>query len=276
MQPAEQSSPLRHAVALGLLHGPTELLPISSSAHTTLLPWLLDWPYAHLDGQQRKAFEVALHAGAGAALAIHLRRELLRDLKGLDARRLGVIALSLAPPALVGYLLEQPIERRLGGPRSIAAGLALGAVAMALADGRRCAAAKGPPRAQDDATAGDGLALGLAQAAALMPGVSRNGATLTAARTRGFSRGAAQALSWHAGLPVIAAASVLEGARARRDGGPRQERLTQLTGAASAFASTLAVARLLRHRLREGQALWPYALYRAALAALVVSRLRAQ
>ena len=56
----------------------------------------------------------------------------------------------------------------------------------------------------------------------------------------------------------------------------RQERLTQLTGAASAFASTLAVARLLRHRLREGQALWPYALYRAALAALVVSRLRAQ
>ncbi|MCW3017880.1 MAG: Bacitracin resistance protein BacA, partial [Solirubrobacterales bacterium] len=93
MQPAEQSSPLRHAVALGLLHGPAELLPISSSAHTTLVPWLLDWPYARLDGRQRKAFEVALHAGAGAALAIHLRRELLHDLAGPDPRRLGVIAL---------------------------------------------------------------------------------------------------------------------------------------------------------------------------------------
>lgn len=276
MQPAEQASPLRHAVALGLLHGPAELLPISSSAHTTLLPWLLDWPYARLDGQQRKAFEVALHTGAGAALALHMRRELLSDLKGMDARRLGVIALSIGPPALAGYLLERPIARRLGGPRSIAAGLAVGAVAMARADGRRCAAANGPPRGQHDARAGDGLALGLAQAAALIPGVSRNGATLTAARARGFSRGAAQALSWHAGLPVIAGAGVLEGVRVRRGGLTHGQRVTQLTGAASAFASTLVVARLLRRRLRAGQALWPYALYRALLAALIVLRLRAQ
>lgn len=268
--------PLRHAVALGVLHGPAELLPISSSAHTTLLPWLLDWPYARLDGQQRKAFEVALHAGAGAALAIHLRRELLGELAGLDAQRLGVIALALAPPALAGYVLERPIARRLGGPRSIAAGLALGAVAMARADARPCGDANPLARAQKDARALDGLALGLAQAAALIPGVSRNGATLTAARARGFSRGAAQALSWHAGLPVIAGASVLEGARTRRGGATREERLAQLTGAVSAFASTLAVARLLQRQLRDGQPLWPYALYRAVLAALVVSRSSAQ
>jgi undecaprenyl-diphosphatase len=280
MQPAEQSLPLRHAVALGVLHGPAELLPISSSAHTTLLPWLLDWPYARLDGQQRKAFEVALHAGAGAALAIHLRRELVGELSGLDARRLLVIALALAPPALVGYVLERPIGQRLGAPRSIAAGLAVGAVAMALADARRGAAADGRPNPPQkharDARARDGLALGLAQAAALIPGVSRNGATLTAARARGFSRSAAQTLSWHAGLPVIAGASVLEGARTRHGGATREERLAQLTGAASAFASTLAVARLLRRRLRDGQALWPYALYRAVLAALIVWRSSAQ
>ena len=270
MQPAEQASPLRHAVALGLLHGPAELLPISSSAHTTLIPWLLDWPYARLDGQRRKAFEVALHAGAGAALAIHLRRELLGEHARVDARRLGVVALSLTPPAVAGYLLERPIARRLGGPRSIAAGLALGAAAMVIADGR------GRARAQEDATLGDGLALGLAQALALMPGVSRNGATLTAARARGFSRAAAQALSWHAGLPVIAGAGVLEGARLHGGGVTHRERVTQLAGAASAFASTLAVARLLRRPLREGQPLWPYALYRALLATLVVWRLRAQ
>ncbi len=279
MQPAEQSLPLRHAVALGVLHGPTELLPISSSAHTTLLPWLLDWPYARLDGQQRKAFEVALHAGAGAALAIHLRRELVGELSDLDARRLVVIAIALAPPALVGYALERPIAQRLGGPRSIAAGLGVGAVTMALADWRRRADAKRharPQRSARDARAADGVALGLAQAAALIPGVSRNGATLTAARARGFSRAAAQTLSWHAGLPVIAGASVLEGARGGSDGATRAERLAQLTGALSAFASTLAVARLLKRQLRDGQALWPYALYRAVLAALVVWRSSAQ
>jgi undecaprenyl-diphosphatase len=276
MPPAEQPLPLRHAVALGVLHGPAELLPISSSAHTTLLPWLLDWPYARLDGQQRKAFEVALHAGAGAALAIHLRRELVDELSDVDARRLVVIALSLAPPALVGYVLERPIGQRLGAPRSIAAGLAVGAVAMALADARPGGDASPLTRAQKDARAADGLALGLAQAAALIPGVSRNGATLTAARARGFSRAAAQTLSWHAGLPVIAGASVLEGARTARDGATREQRLAQLTGALGAFASTLAVARLFRRQLRDGQPLWPYALYRAVLAALVVSRSSAQ
>ncbi|HTC72976.1 MAG TPA: undecaprenyl-diphosphate phosphatase [Solirubrobacteraceae bacterium] len=276
MQPAEQSLPLRHAVALGVLHGPTELLPISSSAHTTLLPWLLDWPYARLDGQQRKAFEVALHAGAGAALAIHLRRELVGELSGLDARRLVVIALALAPPALVGYALERPIARRLGGPRSIAAGLGAGAVAMALADGRRRTGADRPQRDVHDARPFDGLALGLAQATALIPGVSRNGATLTAARARGFSSAAAQRLSWHAGLPVIAGAAALEAAHTRSADVPREQRLAQLAGAVSAFATTLAVARVLRRQLRDGQPLWPYALYRAALAALVVPRSSAQ
>jgi undecaprenyl-diphosphatase len=276
MRPAEPALPLRHAAALGLLHGPTELLPISSSAHTTLIPWLAGWPYARLAGQRRKAFEVALHAGAGAALAISLRRELLHDAAALDIRRAGVIALALAPPAIAGYLLERPIERRLGGPRSIAAGLTVGALAMALADGREAVHRDEPVRTQEQATARDGLALGLAQAAALLPGVSRNGATLTAARARGFGRGAAQALSWHAGLPVIAGASVLKGARLRRRGVTREERLTHLTGAASAFLSTLVGARLLRRRLREGQRLWPFALYRSLLAALVVWRVRAQ
>ncbi len=90
---------------------------------------------------------------------------------------------------------------------------------MALADGRaggHPARGRAGVDAQEDASARDGLALGLAQAAALIPGVSRNGATLTAARARGFRRGAAQALSWHAGLPVILGASVLKGARMRR------------------------------------------------------------
>ncbi len=297
----ERRLALRHALALGLVQGPTELLPVSSSAHTELLPWLAGWPYARLEGERRKAFEVALHAGAGLALALHMRRELLADAARIGPRRAGVIALSLAPAALAGYALERPIEQRLGGPRSIALGLVTGAIAMAVAD-RPISPRQAPyhhrytdpadehthqpdPRDPDvrpgrsgravpDATAIDGLALGLAQALALAPGVSRNGATLTAARARGFSRKAAQTLSWHTGLPVLLGASALKAVRLHRAHLEREERATLALGGASALASTLVSARLLDRRLREGQALWPYSLYRWALAAAVLARVR--
>jgi hypothetical protein len=177
--PSERLS-LHHAVALGLLQGPTELLPISSSGHTVLMPWLAGWPYAELDPELRKSFEVALHVGAGVALAINMRTELAEATLNLDRRQAAVIALSLAPPAVAGYALRRFIGRRLGGPRSIAAGLLAGAAAMALADARPA----GGTRTREDACPHDGLALGLAQAAALIPGISRNGATLTAARAR--------------------------------------------------------------------------------------------
>ncbi len=272
MPSAEGAPGLGHAVALGLVQGPAELLPISSSAHTTLIPWLAGWPYARAEGERRKSFELALHAGAGAALAIRMRRELVREAANISRRRAGVIALSLAPAALAGYALEGPIETRLGGPRTIAAGLAAGAVAMALAD-HRAGTPQGGGRDMREATARDGLALGLAQAAALIPGVSRNGATLGAARARGFGRGAAQALSWHAGLPVIFGAAALKGARLRRAGIPREQRAALAAGAGAAFVSTLASARLLERSLRDGQPLWPYSLYRCLLAALVIARL---
>lgn len=276
MPSAEDAPALGHALALGLLQGPAELLPISSSAHTALLPWLAGWRYASIDGERRKSFEVALHAGAGLAIALHLRRELLRDAAAVDLRRARIIALALAPPALAGYALGGPIEQRLGGPRSIALGLAVGAVSMALADGRAGAHADGGDRTLEDAKARDGLALGLAQAAALMPGISRNGATLSAARARGFSRKDAQSLSWHTGLPVLFGASLLKGIRLRREGVPRRQRAPLAVGAASAFLSTLTSARMLDRMLREGGPLWPYSLYRCALAALVVSRLRSR
>jgi undecaprenyl-diphosphatase len=256
---------LRHAIALGLAQGPTELLPVSSSAHTALIPLLLDWPYARLDGELRKSFEVALHAGAGAALAIDLRRELIDDLSLLDARRLATVSLTLAPAALAGLALGPAIERRLGGPRSSAAGLAAGGVAMAIADMR------GGGRSHEDARPADGLALGLAQAAALVPGVSRHGSTLTVARARGFARADAQRLSWHAALPVMLGASALKGLRMVRKPPPRGAGAPLAAGAGAAFASTLLSARVLR---RCSGALLPYAIYRLALAALVVARLR--
>jgi undecaprenyl-diphosphatase len=270
MPPGRESLPFRHALALGLAQGPTELLPISSSGHTTLIPWLAGWPYGDLDGELRKSFEVALHAGAGLALAVDMRGELIEATSNIDRRRLAVMLLTLAPPAVAGLALRRLIERRLGGPGAIAAGLAGGAIALALADTRPAL----DDRRLADARPRDGLALGLAQAIALMPGVSRNGAALTAARARGFSRGDAQTLSWHAALPVILSASALEGFRLTRRGARRDQGPVLAAGAGAAFLSTLLSARLLRGRGRAQRSLLPYSVYRCLLAALVVRRLR--
>jgi undecaprenyl-diphosphatase len=146
-------------------------------------------------------------------------------------------------------------------------------VAMSLADGR--GSRRKASRTREEASPVDGLALGLAQATALIPGVSRSGATLAVARARGFERGAATSLSWHAALPVLLGASALEGCRLARHGVPSEGAGALLAaGGSSAFLSTLAAGRLLRRDRREGRSLLPYALYRCLLAVLVCRRLR--
>jgi undecaprenyl-diphosphatase len=252
-----------------LLQGPAELLPISSSAHIALVPWLLRWRYGELEPELRKSFEVALHAGTAAALLLSLRDEVAAVVRNLDRRGAVVLALSSAPPALAGYTLERPIERRLGTPSTIAAGLLMGSAAMALADlvGRT-------GRRRKQAGAVDGLWLGVAQALALIPGVSRNGATLTAARARGFARADANALSRHAALPVIVGAAALKAGRLRGHDGLGSGFGTRLGAAAlAAFGSTLASRRLIG-QIERDRSLLPYALYRALLATAVIRRLR--
>jgi undecaprenyl-diphosphatase len=256
----------RRALALGLIQGPTELLPVSSSAHLVLVPWLAGWGHERLDPEVRKSFEVALHAGAAAALLIGQRRVIAEELRAFDTRRAAVLALSFAPAAAVGYAFERQIEARLGGPKATALGLVAGAVAMALADRRP------QLRGRGEASAADGLALGAAQAAALAPGVSRNGATLAAARWRRFSRDQANLLSRTVALPVIVGAALLKGVRLARRPRDGSLRGAMAAGVAASFASTLASQRLIRVVERD-RALWPYAAYRAALAAAVLSRL---
>jgi undecaprenyl-diphosphatase len=252
--------PLRHALVLGLLHGPTELLPVSSSAHTVLVPQLFGWR-SNLDAEEAKTFEIALHYGAALGLILTLRRELLEGL-----RRPMVLALSLAPPTVVGFALERPIEQRLSGAHTIAANLFAGGIAMALADLRGA-----HDRRVQDATAADGLVLGIAQALALVPGVSRNGATLTAARARGLRRADAQTLSWQVALPPILGATLLKGRHMLTDGLPPGLRRPLAAGAAAAFVSTLACSPLLAPS-RRSRSLLPFSLYRAGLAALVITR----
>jgi undecaprenyl-diphosphatase len=259
-------SPAR-AAALGLIQGPAELLPVSSSAHLILVPWLAGWDWDRDDPELRKSFEVALHAGAAAALLVGQRRVIGDELRSFDSRRASVVALSFAPPAIAGFALERAIERRLGGPGATAAGLLAGAAAMVIADTRR--QRRGPNRVRS----ADGLALGIAQTTALIPGVSRNGATLAAARWRGFSREQANMLSRTVALPVIIGAALLKGARLRSRGVAPPMRNAMLAGVAASFASTLASQRLIGLVERD-RALWPYAAYRAALAAAVLVKLK--
>ena len=279
MRRAERALPVRHALALGLLQGPTELLPVSSSAHTALLPWLAGWDYEELDDELRKGFEVALHGGTAAALALVAGRELAADAGRISRSRPLVLVLALLPPALAGLALGPLIERDLGGPVAIALALAAGSAGM-LAGERRGSAdvGGGESAAGDEAGRGladarplDGLALGLAQAVALVPGVSRSGATISAARWRGFARADAYRLSWTVALPVMAGAGLLQGLRVRRRGVPEGLRAGMAAGAVAAFFSTLAAGGLLRGRLQEIP-LRPFALYRIALAGLVVLR----
>jgi undecaprenyl-diphosphatase len=257
------------ALALGVVQGPAELLPVSSSAHIVLVPWLAGWDWEAIDPELRKSFEVALHAGAAAALLIGQRQTIAEELRHFDGRRALLLGLSFLPAAVAGYTLERPIERRLGGPRATAYGLLAGAAAMLLADRRP------QRRGRGDATPADGLALGIAQAAALAPGVSRNGVTLAAARWRGFSRDQANLLSRTIALPIIVGATALKGARLARRGTTPELRRSLALGAAASFASTLASQRLIRVVERD-RALWPYAAYRAGLAAVVLVKLRGE
>src|ERR1700679_313327 len=132
------------------MHGPAELLPISSSGHIELVPWLLGADGVSADPEGRKAFEVALHAGTAAALVVILRDEVIEAAREVDADSAAVVALSLLPPVLVGFALERPIERFLGKPGTIAGGLIRGAVALAWSD------REPQERSFDDATPRDG------------------------------------------------------------------------------------------------------------------------
>lgn len=257
------------AAVLGAVQGPTELLPVSSSAHLRIVPWLAGWDLEGVSAEDRKTFEVAVHCGAALALLIGQRRLIADEVRRLDGRRVAVITLSFLPAVAVGLALETWIDRRLGGPRATAAGLVVGSIAMVLAD-------RAPrERAARDARPIDGLVIGCAQAAALAPGVSRNGSTLAAARMRGFGREHANLLSRTVALPVITAAAARKAMALRKRRGTIEPELARAAtvGVVVAFASTLASQGLIRVVERD-RALWPYAAYRTALAGLILWKAR--
>ncbi|MEA2294091.1 MAG: undecaprenyl-diphosphatase [Solirubrobacteraceae bacterium] len=228
-------------LALGLLHGAADALPVSSSGHMAAAEALLGTGAGD---------PVGLHAGSLAAVVVAFRGQALEVLRRLTWRRVGMHLAAGAIPAAAGYGLERRTARL-----PVAPGMLAGA-GLLLAAERRCGA-----RSRWDAGVADGVWLGLAQAAALWPGVSRNGATLAAARLLGFAPTEANPLSREVGAPVTLGAVLLR--RAPVD-----------AGVAASFAGVLAALPLVR-AVDRGGPLWPWAAERAAVALVVLRSSRA-
>lgn len=169
------------------------------------------------------------------------------------------------PPAIAGLALERAIEQRLGGVRAVAVAQVGAGLAMWLADRR--------PAVRSQPDAADHLAVGVAQAAALIPGVSRSGAAVTAARLRGLDRPASIRLSFRAALPVTIGAAALKGVRALHGELDPSLRAPLAAGAAAALATGIAAIPLVGC-LERARSLAPIAAYRVALGVAALARTR--
>lgn len=214
------------------------------------MPKLLGWPRT-ADPEAQKALETMLHLGTAGALALERRQPELPA---------SVRALMLAPAVVAGYAFERPIERRLGSPRAVAVAQVVAGAALFLADRRPAS------RSISDVSTADIAALGVAQAVALIPGVSRSGAIVTVARVLGFDRASSQELSDEAAQPVLVGAAALKGLRLLRSRPPRETVAALAAGALSALASTVAASRLLE-RETGGHRFRACGLYRVAMGA---------
>jgi len=263
------------AIVLGVTQGVTEFAPVSSSGHLIIVPWLFDWPIL-TDPNLNKTFDVALHLGTLVGALVYFRHDVARYaaawFRSISARAIGTTDERLAwalvvgtiPAVIVGATLESFIEDELGQPWLIAVMLVVFGVVLYAVD--RIASSR---RHLDDLGVRDGLVLGVAQALALQPGVSRSGVTMTAARVLTFDRETAARFSFLLSLPVIAGAVLYKGLDLAADGIPPGMGGPFVAGiAASAVSGYLVIAFLLRYLRVHDFALFLW--IRVAVAALIL------
>lgn len=255
------------ALVLGLLQGLGEFLPISSSAHLALAPWLLHWPDPGL------AFDVALHFGTLVAVLWYFRREWVslaraawqivttRKIVTIEQRRALYVIIATIPGGIFGLLLEKKAETTLRNPALIATALIIMGVILWLVDRVR-------PEARDmnQLRTSDAIWIGLAQAFALIPGVSRSGATITAGRGLGLDRNGAAAFSFLLSMPIIAAAAILKVPHVLRESGLSTPLVVGVL--ASAVSGWIAISALLKYVSRHSYG--AFALYRVVVGAIVL------
>jgi undecaprenyl-diphosphatase len=268
------------AALVGLLQGLTEFIPISSSAHLELAPWIAGWDTDGLVGSL--AFDVFLHLGTLVALLIYFARDWVRYARAWFAsvreRRIGddpdrriawLLIAATIPAAIIGFALESFIEDALhgdnDGARLVIAGLlVIGATALWIADrlGRH-------ERRLDELSTGTALAIGFSQALALLPGISRSGATITAGLALGLTREAAARFSFLLATPITLGAGLYGSRRLLTETHTGTEWLAIGVGFAVAAISGLAAIGFLLAWLRR-RSVAIFSLYRIGFAALIV------
>ncbi|HET9323949.1 MAG TPA: undecaprenyl-diphosphatase UppP [Gaiellaceae bacterium] len=265
------------ALVLGVVQGLTELLPISSSGHLILVPWLADWTYLEEHDEFNQTFDVALHLGTLVAVVAYFWRDVLRLLAAWfgsvvrravatqDERLAWAVFVATIPAALAGALGEDFIVNHLGEPWQIALFLPFFGIVLLVVDRRR-------PQTRDLETVGikEGLAIGVAQSLALAPGVSRSGITITAGRFIGLDRDSAARLSFLLLIPTTLGAVIWKGLNDLVLGDlPPGWQGPFVVGMLGALASGLvAIVFLLGFVRRHSYA--PFVVYRIAVAVLVL------
>ena len=267
----ELSSPPFQALLLGILQGLTEFLPISSSAHLILLPWFFQWNNPLLDSLP---FDVALHAGTLLAILWYFWRDWLgmiggffriltsRKVQHFQERLILYIILATIPAGVAGFLLQRTIESTFRNPALIVLPLVLVSFLMVYAERKSRLF-----QPLEGITFRDSMVIGIAQAVALLPGVSRSGITITAGLLQGYRREAATRFSFLLSTPAIAGATLLQ-LRHLLSAGPDEWFLIAVGFLSSAVVGYLAIAFLMRYL--RAHTLGLFAGYRLLLAATVI------
>jgi undecaprenyl-diphosphatase len=263
------------ALLLGIVQGLTEFLPISSSGHLILVPWLQDYTFLENNEAFNKSFDVALHAGTLVAAIIYFRHEVVRftvaffrslrkrAIDTVDERVACAIAIGTVPAVLAGGIGAGFIEDHLGEPWMIGIQLIFFGAILGLAD--RLPQSRG----FEDVSLKDGLYIGLAQVLALAPGTSRSGITITAARYLRLDRDSAARISFLLLIPAVAGATVYSTYKALHEGLPDGVAGPIIVGTlASAISGYLAIAWLLR--LLRTHSYRPFVVYRYFAGAFVL------
>jgi undecaprenyl-diphosphatase len=247
------------AIILGIVQGLTEFLPISSSGHLLLVPWLFNWHFLLENPDLNKTFDVALHLGTFVAVVIYFWREIVRlagawvrsisrrSLAEPEGRLAWLLIVSTIPAALVGVLLEDFITNTLGKPWMIGVAMIVFAGFMYLVDHIARL-----DRDMEALTWLDALLIGVAQALALLPGVSRSGITMMTGLLVRLDRESAARYSFLMSIPVIGGAAAFKGLEVARDGLPAGTATPFLVGMVTAAVSGIAaiwftLAYLKRH-----------------------------
>jgi undecaprenyl-diphosphatase len=255
------------AIALGIIQGLSEFLPISSSAHLTLAPWLFGWEDPGL------AFDVALHFGTLVAVLWYFRMEWIKLIKAAfgiittgkvetpEKRKLVFLIIATIPGAIGGYILQSRAESAFRSPQIIAIALIVMGIVLWAVD-----KAVDQRRFIQEMRWMDALLIGLSQVIALIPGVSRSGSTITTARGLRFDRESAAEFSFLMSMPIIAAAVVIEGPKALQEGGLSNELISGVF--ASAISGWLAIGIVMRYVTKHSYGV--FALYRVAFGLAVL------